>query len=156
MRVAIDTNILAYAEGIDDDARRDAAIGLMARIPQLTVFLPAQVLGELFIVLTRKGRHSAKQARETVLAWVDAFPSIETSQAVLFSAMDLVAAHQFSIWDAIILAAAAQAECRLLLSEDMQQGFIWNGVTVANPFSETPHPLLNAMLADADRWNAEK
>jgi len=29
-------------------------------------------------------------------------------------------------------------------------------VTVANPFSETPHPLLDAMLADADRWNAEK
>lgn len=156
MRVALDTNILAYAEGIDDDARRDAAIALMARIPQLTVFLPTQVLGELFIVLMRKGRYSARQARETVLGWVDSFALIETSQAVLFSAMDLAAAHQFSIWDAIILAAAARADCRLLLSEDMQQGFIWNGVTVANPFSETPHPLLEAMLTDADRWNAEK
>lgn len=156
MRVALDTNILAYAEGIDDDVRRDAAIALMARIPQLTVFLPAQVLGELFIVLIRKGGHSAKQARETVLGWVDAFASIDTSQAVLFSAMDLAAAHQFSIWDAIILAAAAQADCRLLLSEDMHEGFIWNGVTVANPFSKTPHPLLEAMLADADRWKAEK
>ena len=156
MRVALDTNILAYAEGIDDDVRRDAATALMARIPQLTVFLPAQVLGELFIVLIRKGGRSAKQARETVLGWVDAFPSIDTSQAVLFSAMDLAAAHQFSIWDAIILAAAARADCRLLLSEDMHEGFTWNGVTVANPFSKTPHPLLEAMLADADRWNAEK
>lgn len=156
MRVALDTNILAYAEGIDDDVRRDAAIALMARIPQLTVFLPAQVLGELFVVLMQKGRRSAKRARETVLGWVDSFPLIETSQTVLFSAMDLAAAHQFSIWDSIILAAAAKAECRLLLSDDMQQGFIWNGVTVANPFSKTPHPLLEAMLADADRWNAEK
>ena len=156
MRVALDTNILAYAEGIDDDTRRDGAIALLARIPQLTVFLPTQALGELFIVLMRKGRHSAQQARETVLGWVDAYPLIETSQTVLFSAMDLAAAHRFSIWDAIILAAAAHAECRLLLSEDMQQGFIWNGVTIANPFSETPHPLLDAMLADADRWNAEK
>ena len=156
MRVALDTNILAYAEGIDDEARRDAAIALMARIPQLTVFLPAQVLGELFVVLMRKGRYSAMQARETVLGWVDAFALIDTSQAVLFSAMDLAAAHQFSMWDAVILAAAAHADCRLLLSEDMQQGFIWNGVTIANPFAETPHPLLDAMLADADRWNAEK
>lgn len=155
MRVALDTNILAYAEGIDDDARRDAAIALMARVPQLTVFLPTQVLGELFTVLMRKGRYNARRARETVLGWVDSFALIETSQAVLFSAMDLAAAHQFSIWDAIVLAAAAQADCRLLLSEDMQQGFIWNGVTVANPFSTTPHPLLAAMLADADRWNAE-
>jgi len=156
MRVALDTNILAYAEGIDDEARRDAAVALMARIPPLTVFLPTQVLGELFTVLIRKGGRTAAQARETLLGWLDAYPSIDTSQAVLSSAMDLATAHQFSIWDAIILAAAARADCRLLLSDDMHEGFIWNGVTIANPFSKTPHPLLEAMLADADRWNAEK
>ena len=156
MRVAFDTNILAYAEGIDDDARRDAAISLMERIPQLTTFLPAQVLGELFTVLVRKGGYMAQKAQETVLGWAESYSVIDTSQAVLFSAMDLAAAHKFSIWDAIILAAAAQGDCRLLLSEDMQQGFIWNGVTIANPFSKTPHPLFEAMLADADRWNAEK
>ncbi|HVT32752.1 MAG TPA: PIN domain-containing protein [Rhodanobacteraceae bacterium] len=156
MRVALDTNILAYAEGIDDAGRRDAALALVTRIPQLTVFLPAQVLGELFVVLTRKGGRSAREARETVLGWRDAFALIETTQAVLVSAMDLADSHRFSMWDAIILAAAAEAECRLLLSEGMQQGFTWNGVTIANPFSETRHPLLDAMLADADRWNAEK
>ena len=156
MRVAVDTNILAYAEGVGDDVRRDAAIALMERIPQLTVFLPAQVLGELFTVLVRKGGKNAKQARETVLGWVDAFPTIDTSQRVLFSAMDLAAAHRLSIWDSIILVAAADGDCRLLLSEDMQDGFTWNGVTIANPFSRTPHPLLEVMLADADRWNAEK
>jgi len=156
MRVAFDTNILAYAEGIDDEARREAAVSLMERIPQLTAFLPTQVLGELFTVLMRKGRYTTQQAQETVLGWAESFSLIDTSQAVLFSAMDLAAAHQFSIWDAVILAAAAEADCRLLLSEDMQQGFIWNGVTIANPFSKTPHPLFEAMLADADRWNAEK
>jgi len=156
MRVAFDTNILAYAEGIDDEARREAAVSLMERIPQLTAFLPTQVLGELFTVLMRKGRYTTQQAQETVLGWSESFSLIDTSQAVLFSAMDLAAAHQFSIWDAVILAAAAEADCRLLLSEDMQQGFIWNGVTIANPFSKTPHPLFEAMLADADRWNAEK
>jgi predicted nucleic acid-binding protein len=91
-----------------------------------------------------------------VLGWSDSFALIETSEPVLLAAMDLAEAHRFSIWDAIVVAAAARAECRLLLSEDMQDGFTWNGVTIANPFSETPHPLLAAMLADADRWNAEK
>lgn len=156
MRVALDTNVLAYAEGIDDATRRDSAIALMARIPPLTVFVPTQALGELFIVLMRKGRKSAKQARATVLNWIDAYPLIETSQSVLFSAMEIAATHKLSIWDSIILAAAAHAECRLLLSENMQHGFIWNGVTIANPFAPTPHPLLDAMLADADRWNAEQ
>jgi predicted nucleic acid-binding protein len=156
VRVALDTNILAYAEGIDDEARRVAAVSLVERIPQLTAFLPTQVLGELFKVLMRKGRYTAQRAQETVLGWAQAFSLIDTSQSVLFSAMDLAAAHSVSIWDALILAAAAEADCRLLLTEDMQQGFIWNGVTIANPFSETPHPLFEAMLADADRWNAEK
>ena len=156
MRVAFDTNILAYAEGINDDARREAAVSLLERIPQLTAFLPTQVLGELFVVLTRKGRYTKHQAQETVLGWAESFSLIDTTQAVLFSAMDLAVAHGFSIWDAVILAGAAEADCRLLLSEDMQHGFIWNGVTIANPFSITPHPLFEAMLADADRWNAEK
>jgi predicted nucleic acid-binding protein len=44
------------------------------------------------------------------------------------------------------LATAADTGCRLLLSEDMQNGFTWNGVTVANPFATIRHPLLDAIL----------
>jgi predicted nucleic acid-binding protein len=156
MRVAFDTNILIYAEGLDDSPRRQQARALLRRVPQLTAFLPVQVLGELFAVLVRKGGRTPARAREAVIGWRNAFALIETSRSVMISAMDLAADHGFSIWDAVIVCAAAEAECRLLLSEDMHNGFVWNGVTIANPFSETRHPLLDAMLADADRWNAEK
>jgi predicted nucleic acid-binding protein len=156
MRVALDTNLLVYSEGIDDDARRDAAVALIDRIPRLTLFLPVQVLGEFFLVLRRKGRYSAQEARETVLRWTDSFPLIAISQNVLFAAMDLAGEHGLSIWDSIVIAAAVEGECRLLLSEDMQDGFTYRGLTIANPFSDQPHPLLATMLADADRWNAEK
>ena len=40
---------------------------------------------------------------------------------------------------------AAQAGCRLLLSEDLQEGFTWGAVTVVNPFSSQRHALLNAL-----------
>jgi predicted nucleic acid-binding protein len=156
MRVAFDTNVLIYAEGLKDMPRRVEARALLRRIPPLTAFLPVQVLGELFSVLVRKGGRSPDRARTAVLGWRDTFSIIETSRTVLIAAMDLASDHGLSIWDAVIVAAAAEAECRLLLSEDMQDGFTWNGVTIANPFSETPHPLFEAMLADADRWNAEK
>jgi predicted nucleic acid-binding protein len=155
MRVALDTTILASAEGINDAGRRDQAIALTDRLAQLTVFIPVHVLGELFRVLVRKGGRSAAEARERVLGWSDSFALIETSQPILQAAIELADAHKFTIWDGIVLAAAAKAECRLLLSEDMHNGFSWHGVTIANPFSETPHPLFEAMLADADRWNAE-
>ena len=61
--------------------------------------------------------------------------------------MNLAAGHRLSWWDAVIVAAAAEGRCRLLLSEDLQEGFTWNGVTVTNPFSGSRHPLLEAMLA---------
>lgn len=53
--------------------------------------------------------------------------------------------HRLGWWDAVVLSAAADARCRLLLSEDLQEGFTWGGVTVTNPFSSSCHPLLQAM-----------
>ena len=56
---------------------------------------------------------------------------------------DVAVGHNLAIWDAIILAAAAEAGCRMLLSEDMQDGFTWGGVTIVNPFAPQPHKLLD-------------
>ena len=49
--------------------------------------------------------------------------------------MELSCSHQLFLWDAIMLATAAVAGCRVLLSEDMHPGFTWRGVTVRNPFA---------------------
>jgi predicted nucleic acid-binding protein len=94
----------------------------------------------------KKAGRSRVDARDAVLHWGDAFPLIETSSDVLLAAMDLSADHQLALWDAVILSAAADASCRLLLSEDLQDGFTWSGVTVTNPFSTKRHALLDAML----------
>lgn len=145
MRVALDTNILAYAEGVNGLAMKRAALALVDKLPQRAVVLPVQVLGELFQVLVRKAGRSPKDARSAILGWRNAFALMETSPATLLAAADL-AVNQFSIWDAIILCAAAEADCRLLLSEDMQDGFVWKGITVVNPFAKSRHPLLQALL----------
>jgi len=51
MNVALDTNILAYAEGVNGTDHKDAALGLLDRLPPDTTLLPVQTLGELFNVL---------------------------------------------------------------------------------------------------------
>jgi predicted nucleic acid-binding protein len=71
---------------------------------------------------------------------------VETSAAVIVNATDLASDHGLTIWDSVVLAASAEAECRLLLSEDLQDGFTWRGVTVTNPFAATLHPILAALL----------
>lgn len=75
----------------------------------------------------------------------DAYSLVETSAAVLAEATDL-AVQQFGIWDAGLLSAAAESGCRLLLSEDMQDGFIWKGVTVVNRSEMCGISLLAALL----------
>lgn len=148
MRLALDTNILVYAEGVNGVPLRKTAVDLIRRLSPDNTFVPVQVLGELFYVLVRKAGLGRESARTAVLTWSDDFPVIETSTAVLLSAADLSVHHGLRIWDAVILAAAASAGCRLLLSEDMHEGFTWNGVTVANPFSARKHALLEELLEE--------
>ena len=147
MRLALDTNILGYAEGVNGAAMKRAALELIEKLPQDTVFVPVQALGKLFNVLVRKAGRPAAIARRAILTWQDAFPLIETSAEVMLAATDLATDHQLSIWDAVIFSAAAGAGCRFLLSEDLQEGFTWKGVSATNPFSARKHPLLAALLA---------
>lgn len=137
---------MAYAEGVGDIKRCSRARELIGALPVERVIIPAQVMGELYRVLTGKAGQNAFAVRETVLEWADSFETADCTWSAFQSAMDLAAAHQLQIWDAIILSVAAENCCRLLLSEDLQEGFVWHGVTVINPLSDTPNPLLGRLL----------
>ena len=146
MRIALDTNILVYAEGLNGDTKKQSTLDLVQKLPQDLIVLPVQTLGELFNVLVRKAGQAPADARLAILYWRDSYTLVETTARVMIAATDLAAQHQLGIWDSVILAAAADAGCRLLLSEDMQDGFTWNGVTIANPFASSLHPLLAALI----------
>lgn len=146
MRIAFDTNILAYAEGANGEQLRQTAWTIIARVRSETLVVPAQVLGELFNVLERKAKYPREAARNAILDWVDLFVVVDTASEILLSAVDLAVQHKLQIWDAVILSAASHANCQMLLSEDMHDGFTWGGVTVVNPFAEMPNPLLAVLL----------
>jgi predicted nucleic acid-binding protein len=150
VKVALDTNILAYAEGTNGADMKRAALQLIRRLPGGSIVLSVQVLGELFNVLVLKAKRPATNARAAILSWRDAYAVFDTSSAVLLNAADLATDHNLRIWDAVVLSASAEAGCRLLLSEDLQEGFTWRGVTVTNPFAETTHVLLGALLKNAE------
>lgn len=154
MNVALDTNVLVYAEGLNGAEKKQTALDVLGRLVPDSTFIPVQVLAELLAVLVRKAGVSRSRGVAAVLGWGDAFPLIETSSGVLLSAMNLVTTHHLSVWDAVILAASADAGCRVLLSEDLQEGFTWSGVTVVNPFARQRHPLLDAALAGSPRGSA--
>jgi predicted nucleic acid-binding protein len=148
MRVALDTNVLVYAEGFGDDVRCQLAGDLIAQFKPTDLIVAVQVLGELSRVLTSKMKKSGSEVRDLLLSWSDGVVVADTTWTAFQSAMDLSVDHQISTWDALILAVAAENKCRLLLSEDFQNGFTWRGVTVVNPFETKakPYKLLASAL----------
>jgi predicted nucleic acid-binding protein len=146
MRVALDTNILAYAEGVGDVSRCKKAIQLIERLPADRVLLPVQTLGELFRVLTARAKRDAGHTREAIISWADSFKVADSSWSAFQAAIDLSIDHRLQIWDALIMAVSAENHCRILVSEDLQDSFTWRGLTVVNPFGAVSSPLLENIL----------
>lgn len=149
-RVALDTNILAYFVGVrrvaEDDAKVLAIRQLIADLAhQASLVAPAQTLGELMVVLRRAGK-SAAEARSIVLEIADGFGIAASERQTIFAAADLMVDHQLQFWDALIITATIEAGCTLLLSEDMQSGFVVRGLTIVNPLTTARHPKLAAVL----------
>jgi predicted nucleic acid-binding protein len=109
--------------------------------------LPRQALAELHSVLVRKAGCSPLEASGRLRAWTDRAAIVDTDAAVFDAALDLASDHGVPIFDAVILAAAVEARCDLLLSEDFRDGFAWRGVVVTNPFGEAPDRRLARLLA---------
>ena len=150
MLIGFDSNILAYLAGVDrgtaDAAKIDHCRALLAPLSgKATCVTSTQALGELFVVLTRAGA-SRDEARAIVLRFGEGFTVVGNDERTLVSALDLAATHQLQLWDSLILSAAADCGCAMLLSEDMQDGFVWRGVTVVNPLLPTVHRRLAEVL----------
>jgi predicted nucleic acid-binding protein len=93
-----------------------------------------QVIGELQSALRRglgMPNHLASQHARNVFTAFGSFPydAVCVDQALAQSA-----AGRLSYWDALLLSACDRAGIRVLLSEDMQDGFVLGGVEVINPF----------------------
>jgi predicted nucleic acid-binding protein len=152
-RVALDSNILVYLAGVSrtsaDDPKVEKVRELVARLSSLvSLVAPAQTLGELFVVLRRSGA-SAPEAREILLEFSEAFGTAATEARTMAAATDLVVDHKLQFWDALIVTAAADAGCLVLLSEDMQDGFVTRGMTISNPLAGQLHPKLLALVGES-------
>jgi predicted nucleic acid-binding protein len=144
-------NVLAYLAGVsrshEDEEKIAAARSLIDRLSnQVSLIAPAQAMGELFVVLRQSGA-SAEEARAIVLEFTDTFGTSASEVGSILAAADLVVDHKLQFWNALILTAAADAGCTVLLSDDMQNGFVTRGLTIVDPFAKPVHSRLAALEA---------
>jgi predicted nucleic acid-binding protein len=134
-RSFFDTNVLVYADDDDAPAKQRRARDLVYEHRRNgTGVVSLQVLQEYFVTVTRKLKLNSQIARRKVelLAEFDvAVPQVLD----ILAAIDLYRLHAFSFWDALVLRAAQQAGCSVLLSEDFQHGGEIDGIAIVNPFS---------------------
>jgi predicted nucleic acid-binding protein len=133
-RSFFDTNVLVYADDKASPAKQRRALELVAEHRRAgTGVVSLQVLQEYFVTVTRKLRVDPEIARRKVelLAEFDvAAPDVPD----ILAAIDLHRLHRFSFWDALVLRAAKQSGCSVLLSEDLQGKRELDGVQIVNPF----------------------
>jgi predicted nucleic acid-binding protein len=136
VRSFLDTNLLVYTDDKAAPAKRRRAIELVAEHRRAgTGVVSLQVLQEYFVAATRKLQVDAVTARRKV-ELLSEFDVAVPDLADVLAAIDLHRLHGFSFWDALVLRAAKQSGCSVLLSEDLQDQRVVDGVRIVNPFRE--------------------
>jgi predicted nucleic acid-binding protein len=130
----LDTNILVYAEDQSEQVKRKRAVQLILEHKRKrTGVVSLQVLQEFFTTVTRKFKLDLGIARYKV-EFHSRFIVGEPTVTDILTAIDIHRIHGFSYWDALILRMAKQTGCRVLLTEDLQHGQVFDGVRIVNPF----------------------
>ena len=148
MSFTIDSNILVYGQQPHSD-RYAVARTIVDAMPGSDVILTVQALGEFLKVVRLKVPGALSLAVDEVRLWSLLFPCVHTEPADLLTAAELAERHKLQFWDSLILTVAAGAGATTLLSEDMQDGAVYNGVRVVDPFNLTNRTILDTLLTPA-------
>ena len=139
VRTFLDTNVVVYAYDTTDPGRQSVAqrvLGDAARSGNACV--STQVLGEAFVVLTRKVSRPLEPAEAVqVIHALGRLEVVEIGVMAVNLALHYTVGAGISYWDALIVAAARLGECECLFTEDLRAGQVFDTVTVTNPFAST-------------------
>ena len=132
-RVALDSNILIYAELEPESEKGKRAAHLILRAAQDGV-IPVQVLGEFLRFVQRRAPAAFEDAIRQASIYQSAFVTPSTTDAIINKASEVARVHGMQLWDCVVCAASSEAGARVLMTQDMQDGRILDGLRLINPF----------------------
>jgi len=136
--VFIDTNILIYLFDTRDLAKHNASKKLIADLQKTsTLYISSQVVNEFSSAIINKISHPISQDRLGI--YYDLFDDIFHISPLTMdnsrNAIRIKAQYGFSFWDSLIISSALESGCKILYSEDMQDGQIIEKIlAIKNPF----------------------
>jgi predicted nucleic acid-binding protein len=129
-KIALDTNILVYSFD-PQNFKSKIADDLIAELP----IIPVQVVSEFLNVSKRLLSIPKLDILKKCNLILRECNIVPTTQTVLNHAEKLITRYDLQLFDAIIVAAALEAGCTILYTEDMHHGLIIEGtLSIINPF----------------------
>lgn len=132
MTAFADTNVVVYAFDDGEPQKQQMARALLSSSPRPRT--SPQVLREMYVVASTKLGLSRADAGAAVRALAPTTAVVEDAGLVV-RAVAAAERWQISLWDALIVEAARRAGAATMLSEDLQHGMDFDGVTVEDPFA---------------------
>jgi len=134
--VFVDTNILVYAYDPTAGQKHVQARALLEDLwNQARGCLNIQVLQEFYVVITQKVPQPLPPETAAAIVRDLAYWRIYAPVAEdILGAVELQQRSRTFFWDAMILWSARQLSCRLVWSEDLSTGQVYDGIQVVNPF----------------------
>ena len=132
-----DSNVFVYLFDEAAPDKRGIAQSLVRNaIETRSACISHQVVQETLNVLTRKFVRAPTSAHAQAFFEQFLLPLWQGKpcQALFTEALRLKSRYQFSFYDSLIVAAALEAGCKRLLSEDLQHGQRIEGLRIENPF----------------------
>lgn len=133
-----DSNLWVYLFTVSTDpqdiSKQSKLLSMLSATPDITV--SAQVINELANVLLQKFKYDENRV-ETIIDHVSHSVEVQALTLTLSKiALALRQKYRFSWFDALIVASALEAGCKVLFTEDMQDGLVVEGaLVISNPFA---------------------
>ena len=132
----LDTNVLVYAYQFNDREKQRVAQELVEAAVAGKFVISVQVLSEFASALLHKASPLATpDAVTAILDKISAIKLVVSDGELIRRAVEARRAYGIHLYDGMIVAAAERGECARILSEDLNAGQKYFGVTVANPFA---------------------
>src|SRR5450759_2250854 len=131
----VDTNILIYAFGKQNDARKQIAKEIITKCNIISL----QVVNETIYVLLKKFKFPHNELEKVIEFMKQNFVISDLNIATLDQTVKIAAQYGFSFWDSMMVASALNNNCSILYSEDLQHSqIIEDRLQIINPFKNLP------------------
>jgi predicted nucleic acid-binding protein len=133
-KIFVDTNILVYTVDTNDKIKQKQARKIVkSTVENNSPVISTQVLQEFYSATTSKLKLD-KIIAKNIMHNFHHMETVQIDLELIEQGIDISILSQISFWDGLIIAAAEQANCSVIYSEDLNSGQTIRGINIENPF----------------------